>query len=235
MPNWCNNRTNISGTEKQITTLLRAATVTDEHNSQSIRLANLVPMPDILDGTISPTPTGEFDSSKYDEWVNDPTNEHWTAERVEEARIRHNEAVALAEQAHAETGYQNWWDWQLANWGIKWGDCDTIIQDELFDNENDNTVNVTLVYQTPWGPFSDKFFENISGLFGGLTISNVYEEPGMCFAGGNTYHNGKTTSSIETNYDMPEVPEGDDVDWDAYYEEAHEIREKIMDHIEATI
>ena len=234
MPNWCNNRTNITGTKEQITTILRAATVTDEHGNQEIQLANLIPMPDILDGTISPTPSGEFDSSRYDEWVNDPTNEHWTVEAVEEARIKHNNAVALAARAHAETGYHNWWDWQLANWGIKWGDCDTVIHDELFTNEDQNMVNVTLVYQTPWGPFANTFFEKISEMFD-VTITNVYDEPGMCFAGGSVHHAGKTTSDIQTEIPMPESPEGDDPDWDAYYEKADQMRESTMDYIESLI
>lgn len=235
MPNWCSNRTTITGTEKQITTLLRAATVTDEHNSQSIQLVNLVPMPDILEGTTSPTPSGEFDASRYDEWVHDPENEYWTAERVEEERVKHEQAVARSQQAYSETGYWNWRDWQLAHWGVKWGDCDTTIRDELSDNENDGTVTVTLVYQTPWGPFDHNFFANISGLFGGLTIRNVYEEPGMSFAGGSTYRNGQMTSCVAVDYDMPAVPEGDDVDWDAYFEEADQHREQIMADIDAAI
>jgi len=224
MPNWCNNRTNITGTEEQITTILRAATVTDEHGNQEIRLASLIPMPDILDGTISPTPTGEYDGGYGD----------YDTDRVDELRTKHNDAVALAARAHAETGYHNWWDWQLANWGIKWGDCDTVIHDELFTNEDQNMVNVTLVYQTPWGPFANTFFEKISEMFD-VTITNVYDEPGMCFAGGSVHHAGKTTSDIQTEIPVPESPEGDDPDWDAYYEKADQMRESTMDYIESLI
>ena len=65
-------------------------------------------------------------------------------ELYEERKAEH---IAAWEEAGATeaTGYSDWHEWQTHNWGIKWGDCNT----STFESDDE----VTLVYETPWGPF----------------------------------------------------------------------------------
>lgn len=222
MPNWCSNKTTITGRTDEITRMMRDATVTDDHGGQEVRLAALMPMPEILHGTTSPTPEGEFDSSKYDEWVNDPENEYWDAEKVDEVRIKHEKAVALAARAKAETGYSNWWDWQLDNWGIKWGDGEDIL--EQVDE------GVLLTYETPWGPFSDEFFENLTNLYD-VHIENLYDEPGMCFTGGSRHQGGRTIKSLYKQYPDIDFDFDEDDGWAKFCE----MRDNLVDEVEAEL
>lgn len=216
MPNWCSNKTEISGPEDQVERLLQNATVTDDHGVQEVSFAALIPMPEILIGTTSPTPTGEFDSTRYDEWVNDPENEHWTAEKVEEVRIKHYEAITKAEEALAATGYSNWWDWQLDNWGVKWGDSGSVV--DALDPPRDGHVAVTVAYDTPWGPFADDFWNKISRMYPDIEFTNVYEEPGMCFSGGTRHHNGRMIASEHRQWDDVDFDLGEDEGWEKFTE-----------------
>lgn len=72
----------------------------------------------------------------------------------------------------AQTGYDNWYDWQVSNWGTKW-DVDPI--DEQFDGET-----LSLCFDSAWAP-PITFYERLVEM--GFEVSANYYEPGMCFAG----------------------------------------------------
>ena len=88
-----------------------------------------MPMPEVLEGTRSPTPEGEFDpDGRFQAWVDDPANERWTPERYEEEKAEHDRLVEKSKQAFAETTFRNWYDWATGCWGTKWGDYDLQIE-----------------------------------------------------------------------------------------------------------
>jgi len=232
MPNWCSNKTEITGPQGQVERLFQNATVTDDNGVQEVSFAALIPMPSILEGTTSPTPTGEFDSTRYDELVADPKNEYWTAEKVDEARAKHYEVLAKAEAAMAETGYSNWWDWRMDNWGIKWPDSGSVVESlDLIDPDQDGHIGVAVSYETPWGPFADDFWNKISRMYPGVHITTLYEEPGMCFSGGSRHYDGRLIASEYRQWDDIDF----DLDEDEGWEKFSEYRDDLLGEIIAAL
>ena len=76
----------------------------------------------------------------------------------------------------AKYGYDNWYDWASANWGVKW---DVGRQgSEFYSAEHPN--NLILHFDSPWAP-PIVAIETLQEL--GFTCRLSYWESGMCFAG----------------------------------------------------
>jgi len=71
-----------------------------------------------------------------------------------------------------ETGFDNWYDWQVANWGTKW---DPDVQGAEFDGE---TLSVS--FDSAWSP-PIGFYEYL--VEQGYEVDANYYEPGMDFGG----------------------------------------------------
>ena len=72
----------------------------------------------------------------------------------------------------AETGYDNWYTWQVENWGTKW---DPEVMSADFDG-----ITLSLSFDSAWSPpiaFYEWLHEN------GYEVSATYYEPGMDYAG----------------------------------------------------
>ena len=67
------------------------------------------------------------------------------------------------------TGYRSWYDWQLENWGCKWGCCGF---EWLCDDET------AFCMDTPWSAPSP-IFHKLVELYPSLTFSCHFEEPNM--------------------------------------------------------
>lgn len=196
MPNWCENKTTIRGSREAIAEIVRGMTVTDGDEDTNFRIANLMPMPEELSGTTSPTPTETFDpDGELRAYVDDPTNEWWTEELYEERRIQNDERRKIAEAAFATTGFYSWWDWQLSNWGIKWGDSSTEI------TVLDDGKEIEITYETPWGPFVDTFWNEISERYN-VSIITLFSEPGMMFYGATAFTNGKEVAHYDADMEV---------------------------------
>jgi Ferredoxin-like domain in Api92-like protein len=75
-----------------------------------------------------------------------------------------------------EAGYEaKGYDWELANWGCKWGACDG----ELID---DNGCELFYGFDTAWSP-PIAFLAAAAKQWPMLTFILEYEEPGMGFKG----------------------------------------------------
>lgn len=75
----------------------------------------------------------------------------------------------------AEFGTDNWYDFQVSNWGTKWDIFDATAQ--LHDDEE---LTVTATFCTAWSPpvgVYQKLMED------GFELHAMYFEGGMCFAG----------------------------------------------------
>lgn len=70
-------------------------------------------------------------------------------------------------------GYDNWYDWQVANWGTKW-DVEAEVED------NDSLIFIT--FDSAWAP-PCQAIASLAKKFPSLSFTLVYDEPGMCFAG----------------------------------------------------
>ena len=78
----------------------------------------------------------------------------------------------------AKYGYKDWYDWNIANWGIKWD----------IDLENVNRVDeytVTAAFESAWSPPIEAY-KKLEEL--GFEVEAFYNEPGIGFAG--KYSNG---------------------------------------------
>ena len=73
-----------------------------------------------------------------------------------------------------EKGIPNWYDWNIANWGVKWDVAD--VESERYD------AHLTLCYDTPWGP-PDGIKSALKDMFEEAAISWFYDEPMMELAG----------------------------------------------------
>jgi len=75
-----------------------------------------------------------------------------------------------------QAGYEaKGYDWELQNWGCKWGACCA----ELVD---DNGCELFYGFDTAWSP-PVKFLELLGKLWPNLTFILEYEEPGMGYKG----------------------------------------------------
>jgi len=151
MPNWNYNRLTVSGKRKDVGEFKKKAVreysrefVEGEESKTDLSFDNFVPMPEELKSTTSP----------------------YTPETDEEKK--------KSKELKKKFGTDNWYDWKMMNWGVKW---DTEAQ--LIEKHSD-----LLVYEfdTPWGP-PDKWLQKTSLLYPDLSFTLEYEEPGMAFAG----------------------------------------------------
>ena len=117
------------------------------------------PMPEILQGTQSPNVNVDKLILEYNEKTNSKA-----MGLTEIIKANHPLYSGIAEQAlknqqaYIETGYTNWYDWSLSNWGVKW-DASALRVKELSDF---NTVIYT--FDSPWDT-PEHFVRELSKLY----------------------------------------------------------------------
>lgn len=124
-------------------------------------------------------------------------------------------------------GVTDWYEWQNANWGVKWGDYDT----DLLGQGDDYAV---FIYTTPWGPM-DRAILSISEKFPTLTFETLFEEPGNSLLGVTIDQNGERVGEAYANSDdwpeLVELPDGD-FDWDAYEDAVGDLRDRVLSEVQ---
>lgn len=84
----------------------------------------------------------------------------------------------------SQTGFDNWYDWRVANWGCKWDvDSEGL---EYVDN-GDGTASIAGWFDSPWGPPIEAY-NTFCDDMANCSLEAFYEEGGMDFAG--HYDNG---------------------------------------------
>ena len=81
-------------------------------------------------------------------------------------------------------GYDNWYDWRVANWGCKW-EVDT--EGLEFTDNGDGTSSIAGYFESPWGPPIEAY-NTFCDDMDNCSLEATYEEGGMDFAG--IYSNG---------------------------------------------
>ena len=133
MPNWCENRVEIYGSEEDIK--LFKDYVSD--GDLLISFQKIKPLPEELAHTRSPSGEPNVDLiNKY--------------------------------------GTDNWYDWQINNWGVKWDVADATLEE--------GEDYLTYRFDTPWGP-PEEIYDLIREEFPDISMSWFYDEPGMMMAG----------------------------------------------------
>ena len=81
-----------------------------------------------------------------------------------------------SEELKEKYGADNWYDWNVNNWGTKWN----ITVDENEVDDDGDFIQYT--FDTAWSPPSEIFYA-LRRKFPDVSISWFYDEPGMQFAG----------------------------------------------------
>jgi len=227
MPNWCDTTIMITGdsdTLAELDRIMRSEGYerpreTDE-DGQPMRL---VPMPEVLQGTRSPAPEGEFDpNGRWQALVDDPSNDYWTPMHYKSEKAAHEALVARAARAKAEAGYADWYNWSIDNWGTKWPMSVT----SYVYNADQGTIYID--GQTAWAPPSD-LLRTISERWP-VTIWLNYVEHGMDFIGASVYEGGCEYDSSGSFSDH--LPESFDWDNPEAWDIEQDLRDQLIDHHE---
>ena len=162
MPNWCENNLTVRGPEEEIKRFLEGTKGTDEEGEPTYDIVNSwFPVPAILDDIHSGYNT--ISGKKFTLWRDDENGKSVGVTKEEITQLKDN------------CGFTNSYDWCIANWGSKWGDCYT-------DLVQMNDENLLFYFESAWGPPTEgltKIAKDFPKLFFYLT----YQEPGMCFEG----------------------------------------------------
>lgn len=220
MPNWCSNTLTLVGDKTERDRFVAAVTEPDREagmDTYSI-LKNLVPMPEALEGTTSPTPASPEPHPNWKVMLdNGEMTPEWYAELCQSAIDSYNRGQAAREA----TGFPNWYEWQYATWGTKWGDCETYL-----NNHDDNETEFR--YETPWGP-ADNGILNISKAFPTLTLVTSYVGEGNEFIGVVAMRDGEVIAEEGMNY--TEMPDFSTMYEEEKYDEVDETVFRLVDEM----
>jgi hypothetical protein len=138
MPNWVMNElTCVFQSEEEYNAFKEKAKIEALYNS-------FFPMPSILEGTSSPhLAPGDFING-----VNKRKNTNFlTLEEVascdDEWDAHRAKEIAQNIKAFEQTGYHDWYSWNLDNWGVKWDACNCLVGNDLPDF---NTIILSLIH-----------------------------------------------------------------------------------------
>jgi len=161
MPNWVMNQlTCIFQTQEEYNAFKEKANPESFYDS-------FIPMPPVLEGTLSPhIAPGDFingvNRSKGTNFLTIEgvtfSDDKWDVERAKQ--------IIKNIKAFEETGYHDWYSWNLTNWGVKWDAKDCKLK-ELSDF---NTLVYT--FDSPWGT-PEHFVRQLSSLYPDATFEMV--------------------------------------------------------------
>ena len=128
---------------------------------------SFIPMPPVLEETQSP----HVDVDKFIIQYNEENDTKYTTlEQIASFGNDWNKVIALHAiqniKAFEETGYHDWYSWNLTNWGVKW-DAVRCTSKELPDF---NTIIFT--FDSPWGT-PEHFVRQLSSLYPDATFEMV--------------------------------------------------------------
>lgn len=98
----------------------------------------------------------------------------------------------LAAEFTKKYGADDWYNWRIKNWGIKWDLADVSADSDEYEDFAEYT------FDTPWGP-PVQAFEEISKMYPFLEFRLKYDESGMAFMGAAIIQNGETNDN-SVNY-----------------------------------
>ncbi len=186
MPNWCNNRVELSGSSDDLK-VLRSLIGTDD---QAISFQRIKPMPEDLGKVEAGSAEdgyevlyGDADKVLAYKWVQDAgiTNRDELIAYFKRSRPGDLEAAKLYKANLDRYGHRHWYSWCVENWGTKW---DVGPEDVQVIHDEDGYLR--LEFYTAWSPpqgVYDALCELIDANGLDVQITWFYDEPGMQYAG----------------------------------------------------
>ena len=189
MPNYCMNKLELVGDQKEVAQLLKWVKGPDN----AFDFQRIIPMPE----SIKDTERGSisFASEAVCLYLQDKTvSNHlqWLMERNQIAMEKLDATIEKWEKEKkidlamgyriianrlAYNGCGDWYEWCIENWGTKWEACETEVVD--------NVIN----FETAWSPCTP-IVEKLAELFPEIQFIYTYFEPGVSLAGIEKYQNG---------------------------------------------
>jgi hypothetical protein len=108
---------------------------------------------------------------------------------AEKERPHAIEAGEAAIAVYRETGFYDWYDWSIANWGTKWNSYHFSIDDDDIGDDK-----LSFRFDTAWS-FPWPIFEKLAGMFPTLKFECACFDEGWFFAGRGAF-NGEPAFEI---------------------------------------
>ena len=165
MPNWCSNRVTVWS--DNTSDMQEFKELVKGENGRPFSFNSIIPMPEELQTVQSPVRI-------------------MTEEEIEEYKKEHSDSEWMigtlpitqeySDELDAKYGDNNWYDWCINNWGVKWDCADGTITEEFAD------LALTYRFDTPWGP-PQEIYNYLEARFPEIHIQWFWDEPGMEQAG----------------------------------------------------
>jgi len=159
MPNWVMNELTCTfQTQEEYNVFKEKVNLEGLFNS-------FIPMPEVLDGTQSPNINVEKLILEYNQETKSASM--GLTEIINSNHPRFSDLAKNAlknQQAFIETGYHDWYTWNIDNWGVKW---DAVRPTAKYD-----LLTITLSFDSPWG-CPEQFVRELSKLYPNATFEMV--------------------------------------------------------------
>lgn len=165
MPNHTTNHLTVTGPKDSIKAMIEAA----KGEEDALCCQAIIPMPEDLKGTVKGSGLAHFES-------------------IEETHVREQHEAQLMD----EYGFDNWYDWCIANWGTKWGVYRQCNQPMCWSKIEGG---IYTEFYSAWSPPFPVIAE-LARRFSDLTFTLDYSDEGGCYAGQNIYQG----DSCDENY-----------------------------------
>ena len=188
MPNWCENTLEIYSEDTEKMKEFYDFFGGQDKFVENFSFNNIITLPQELDGTRSPSRI--ISQETYDRYTqlekkHNIKDSQDVVRLVEDGTLTEEERDLLwkegitqemSDMRKSEYGYDNWYDWQVNNWGTKWDINNEIHVDDFHDE------GCTLVFQTAWSP-PEPIVHKLQEMFPDVTFYGGYIGEGWEFAG----------------------------------------------------
>lgn len=181
MPNWCYNSLVITGNKKSLKKFKETAYTKYESGKGE----TLIDFEKFLPREKSEK---EKVADKYQELFHKEQKKKLTKEDREELALMRIEY----DKEELEYSGDDWYHWNISNWGTKWNTCEPALQQE----ENDK---LRYSFDTAWSPPCGVILA-MSKNFLDLKFELYYEEPGNAFCGDFICERGKVNLNETREY-----------------------------------
>ena len=245
MPNWAYNSMTVRSVSDSKQTaihdlqqFLDFIRVTDKDTGEvRYDLTKAHPMPEVLVGTESPTPSSP---EPHPNWAVMLAEGKMTQEWHDELVAKQVARYEAGQKALAETGYTDWYEWSNKEWGVKWPP--RFEHDDPTLNADGDIPFIEAYYESPWSP-ADELMEKVSARFPNLVFTIEVTEEADLYAGVSQFHGGEGWA-LYYSFDDKELPKSitdeykhlleqdnaDEFDWEEYTVKMDEIRGNILSY-----
>jgi Api92-like protein with ferredoxin domain len=103
--------------------------------------------------------------------------------------------------AYRETGFYDWYDWSIENWGTKWNSYSLRIEEDLGDGA------LSFYFDTAWS-FPIPIFKKLARMFPGLRFECICFDEGWWFAGRGAFNGQPVFRFVEPTDELYEAVYG---------------------------